>query len=73
MSNLRQQILTALKHSERLTPSELHRSLNGRYATQDIESEMIAMDMDGVIVNDLVPMAKITQKGRKERGAVDAG
>ena len=68
MKNLQQQILEAMKHCDRVTPSELHKRLRGRFSTADIESEMIAMDLDGVITNDLVPMARITQKGRNARG-----
>jgi len=33
----------------------------------DIEAELIAMDLDGVIVNDMVPQSRITQKGRNAR------
>lgn len=72
MDKLRNDILLSLKHSDRLTPSDIHRRLNGAYTTADIESEMIAMDLDGVITNDLVPMAKITARGRKLRGDANA-
>jgi hypothetical protein len=64
---LRDEILKALKQSDRLTPSELHRRMSGRYRLMDIESELIAMDLDGVVINDLVPQSRITQKGRKAR------
>lgn len=72
MDKLRTEILTAMKQTDRVTPSELHRRLGGRYSTSNIEAEMIAMDLDGVIVNDLVPTARITQKGRKARGEATA-
>jgi hypothetical protein len=64
---LRDEILKALKQSDRLTPSELHRRIGGRYGLMDIEAELIAMDLDGVVINDLVPQSRITQKGRKAR------
>jgi hypothetical protein len=69
MPDIRRDILKALKQSDRLTPSELHRRMGGAYKLMDIEAELIAMDLDGVIVNDLVPQARITEKGRKERMA----
>jgi len=67
MDNLRREILHTLKHSERLTPSEIHRKLDGRHRLMDIEAELIAMDLDGECINDLVPMARITEKGRKAK------
>jgi hypothetical protein len=64
---LRDEILKALKQSDRLTPSELHRRLGCQHPLMDIEAELIAMDLDGVVINDLVPQSRITQKGRKAR------
>jgi hypothetical protein len=55
-----------------MTPSEIHRALGGKYRLMDIEAEMIAMDLDGMIVNDLVPMSRITEKGRKARAEAGA-
>jgi hypothetical protein len=67
MPDLRDEILKALKQSDRLTPSELHRRMGGRHGLMDIEAELIAMDLDGVVINDLAPQSRITQKGRKAR------
>lgn len=65
MNYLRRDILATLKHSDRLSASEIHHRLNGNYRLTDIEAELIAMDLDGECVNDLVPMARITTKGKK--------
>ena len=59
--------MRALPHSGRVTASHIHKALGGRFKLMDIEAELIAMDLDGVIVNDMVPQARITQKGRKAR------
>lgn len=72
MDSLRRGILRALKHHERVTPSDLHRALGGRFTLMDIEAELIALDMDGLIINELIPVSRITQKGCRERGAKDA-
>lgn len=69
MPDIRGAILDKLKHHDRLTPSELHHRLGGRFPLMDIEAELIAMDLDGVVVNDLVPTARITQKGRKAKAS----
>jgi hypothetical protein len=66
---VRDEILKALKQSERLKPTELHRRLGGRYSIMAIEAELIAMDQEGLIINDLVPHARITEKGRRARAA----
>ena len=68
MPELRGEILKALKQSDRLTSSELHHRLGGRHRLMDIEAELIAMDLDGEVKNDLVPVSRITQKGREARG-----
>ena len=63
--DIRKAIMQVLKRSYQQTLLQLHESLGGRYTHQEIEAELIALDLERLIVNDSVPVVRISPKGLK--------